>query len=50
MGYFVYILASRKHGMLYIGVTNDIARRIWKVRQIERDNPEWDNLYEAIHR
>jgi putative endonuclease len=25
---WVYILASRKHGTLYIGVTKDIARRI----------------------
>src|SRR3546814_15161313 len=33
MSYYVYILASRKHGTLYIGVTNDIARRIWQHRQ-----------------
>ena len=25
--YYVYIMASRKHGTLYIGVTNDIAHR-----------------------
>jgi putative endonuclease len=26
--YYVYILASRKHGTLYIGITNDILRRV----------------------
>lgn len=94
MSYFVYILASRKHGTLYIGVTNDLARRIWehregigskftkkyrvhrlvyavpydeieraiqrektmkewprawKIRTIERDNPEWDDLYDKLN-
>jgi len=94
MPYHVYILASRKHGTLYIGVTNDIARRVWehrqgagssfvtkygvtrlvyleahddvlnaiqrektmkewprawKIRTIERGNPEWDDLYERLN-
>jgi len=94
MSYFVYILASRKHGTLYVGVTNDIARRIeehrlgkassftrkyavhrlvysethenveeairrekavknwqraWKVRLIERSNPEWDDLLASLN-
>ena len=94
MPYHVYILASRKHGTLYIGVTNNIARRVWehrqgrgsqfvkkyrvtrlvylepyqeiahaiqrektmkewprawKVRLIERDNPEWDDLYDRLN-
>jgi putative endonuclease len=25
---FVYILANRRHGALYVGVTNDLARRL----------------------
>jgi putative endonuclease len=30
MAYYVYILASRKDGAIYIGVTNDIVRRIYQ--------------------
>ena len=28
--YCVYILASRKNGTLYIGITSDLIRRIWE--------------------
>jgi putative endonuclease len=28
MSYFVYILASKKHGTLYIGVCNDMGARL----------------------
>jgi putative endonuclease len=28
MTYFVYILASRYKGTLYVGVTNDLAQRV----------------------
>jgi putative endonuclease len=28
MPYYVYILASRRHGTLYIGVTNDLYTRL----------------------
>jgi putative endonuclease len=26
----VYILASRRHGTLYVGVTSDVAKRVWQ--------------------
>jgi putative endonuclease len=93
MAYYVYLLASKKYGTLYIGVTNDIVRRIyehkskvvagfskrysvdrlvwfetyddpvtaitrekelkkwrreWKIRLIEKQNPQWIDLYPQI--
>ena len=32
MAYYVYILASRKDGAIYVGITNDIVRRIYEHR------------------
>ncbi|OGM91909.1 hypothetical protein A2755_00920 [Candidatus Wolfebacteria bacterium RIFCSPHIGHO2_01_FULL_48_22] len=91
--FYVYILASKRNGTLYIGVTSDLKKRIhqhkqgliegftkkykvhalvyyeqtsdayaaiqrekqlknwrreWKINLIERDNPEWDDLYKYL--
>jgi len=91
--YYVNILASKKNGTLYIGVTSDIIKRIhehknnivdgftkkysvhtlvyyeqtndvesallrekqlkkwnrsWKLELIEKENPQWNDLYNEI--
>jgi putative endonuclease len=91
--YYVYILASRIGGTLYIGITNDLVRRVfehksklagsftekydvvnlvyfdqfddpenaikrekrlkkwpraWKISLIEKDNPDWNDLYPVV--
>ena len=91
--FYVYILASKRNGTLYIGVTSNLPQRIWqhkndqmdgfskkykvkqlvffekhetaesaiirekqikkwnrawKLKLIEKDNPEWKELYDLI--
>jgi len=92
-GYLVYILASKRNGTLYVGLTGDLSQRIfqhrtkavpgftrkydvtrlvhverfdwihdakhrevqlkrwrraWKFALIEKDNPDWVDLYETM--
>jgi putative endonuclease len=47
MQYWVYILASRRNGTLYVGVTNDIARRTFEHRM--RAVPGFTSRYGVTH-
>jgi putative endonuclease len=44
--YFVYLLASRRNGTLYCGVTNNLVRRIWEHRNDQ--TPGFTSKY-AVH-
>jgi predicted GIY-YIG superfamily endonuclease len=56
--YYVYILASRPGGALYVGVTRDLLGRVaqhkqglvqgHKTRLIAQSNPTWRDLYEEM--
>jgi putative endonuclease len=93
VSFYVYILASRRNGTLYLGMTDDLVRRVfehrtgimdgftkrygvkmlvwyelhesrdnafvreqqikkwnraWKLKAIERANPEWRDLWEEV--
>lgn len=33
MALYVYILASKRNGTLYVGMTDDLVRRVWEHRK-----------------
>ena len=33
MAFYVYMLASQRNGTLYIGMTDDLVRRVWMHRE-----------------
>ncbi len=43
--YYIYILASQKNGTLYIGVTNDLERRVLEHKQ--KINEGFTSKYEV---
>jgi putative endonuclease len=50
MAYYVYILASRPGGALYVGVTNDLVRRVHEHRQgIVEGHTSRYNIKRLVH-
>jgi putative endonuclease len=45
--FFVYIITNKHRTVLYIGITNDIERRLWEHR--ERLIPGFAARYQCIH-
>jgi putative endonuclease len=43
MAYYVYLLASRKHGTLYAGVTRDLVKRVYQHRT--KETPSFTSRY-----
>lgn len=48
--YFVYILASGRNGTLYIGITNNLLRRVKEHKdKIVKDFSEKYNVYKLVY-
>jgi putative endonuclease len=43
MAYYVYLLASRKHGTRYAGVTRDLVKRVYQHRT--KETPGFTSRY-----
>src|SRR4051812_24234816 len=59
MAYYVYLLASKKHGTLYLGVTRDLVRRVYehRTKAVESftsrygvDKLVWSEIYVTLQR
>jgi putative endonuclease len=56
--YFVYLLASKRNGTLYVGVTNDLIGRVWQHKNDQADgftkrynikSLVWYEVHEDVH-
>lgn len=45
--YYVYILSSQRNGTLYIGVTNNLVKRVWEHKNRKVDG--FTKKYEVHH-
>ena len=55
MACYVYLLASKKHGTLYLGVTNDIVRHEHRTKTVDSftarcgvDKLVWFEIYDDV--
>ena len=45
--YWVYILASQRNGTLYVGITNNLVKRVWEHKNKKVEG--FTNKYEVHH-